>query len=152
MKQFLFNFNGIHIISPLIVYILTFGRSSSIAIFPFVFYRSVHTKKNQLIKNRCSIHIKQQIECGLAGILFMALVFLICRFGFNFRFRLGISVILPATFFYVIIYILNYIINFLRYKKHMVRSMICFNREAYNRCNITSYLYLRKPFSWIKYI
>lgn len=146
MKLRLFKFNGIHIVFPLLVYVLTLGIKSSIAIFPFVFYRNVYIMKNQMTKNHMSIHIRQQMECGLAGIFIVFLILFIDKFDLRFIF------ILPI-FFYQIIYGISYIYKMLKYKEHcMFRKKVCFEGEAYNNCNRSSYLQERKIFSWIKYI
>jgi hypothetical protein len=154
MKLHLFKFNGIHIVFPFIVYILSFGIKSSITIFPFVFYRNQYIRKNQLTRIHKTIHIRQQMECGLAGIFLMFLILFIDKFDFSLIFNsTWFFIILPAIFLYIEIYILSYFINTIKYWNDCrFHRKVCFEKEAHYHCNINTYLDIRKSFAWIKYL
>lgn len=54
--------------------------------------------------------------------------------------------------FYVL-YILNYLINLLRYKNHHQSYLnICFEKEAYSNDHDYSYLNHRRLYSWLRFL
>jgi len=139
LPRFNFNFEGIHLVFPLIG---VFGIYT-VTIFPFSFYRHKWAMQHQMNYNRETIHIQQQLECGLAGLLlFIILGFLINWF-----------IALPALFLYWILYGLFFVMNIINgYYWRRANRSICFKREANQYANIYAYWKIRRPFSWIKYI
>jgi len=54
---------------------------------------------------------------------------------------------------FLIIYILNYLINLIRYRNFLKAYMnICFEREAYENMHNPNYLKTRKMWAWIKFL
>ncbi|RZK79856.1 MAG: hypothetical protein EOO85_02515 [Pedobacter sp.] len=59
---------------------------------------------------------------------------------------------LLIVFFYIL-YLLNYLINLVRFRKHdKAYFQICFEKEAYQNDHDLEYMKNRKLFSWIKLI
>jgi len=146
MKMFRFNirFKGFHVVAPLLVMILSLNKRYAITVFPFVFYNNKYSRQHMLTYNHEVIHIHQQMECGLVGIILY----------------LGVSWILgswiwtlPILFIYFWIFIANYLLNIYRFKRiDAWYRMIMFEREAYNHANIWEYTRLRRPFDWLEYL
>lgn len=138
------HFKGIHVVSRLMLLILTFGTARAITIFPFVFYKDNMAKSSALIRGEESIHIMQQLECGLVGLFIFILVWIFCGFKF---------LVLPVLFLFYILYLIMYLVNLIRYRNTWIAyCKIPFENEAYRNANRSAYLGLRKPFAWIKYI
>lgn len=58
---------------------------------------------------------------------------------------------LLLVFFYIL-YLLNYVINLVKYKNHHTAYMnICFEKEAYRHEKDLNYLTNRKLFNWINF-
>jgi len=58
-----------------------------------------------------------------------------------------------AIFPFYLLYLLNYLINRLKYRNHYIAYRnICFEREAYHNEKDLLYLKKRKLFSWYKYL
>lgn len=140
----LLHFKGFHIVSKLFITIFTVGPVTAISLFPFVIYKNKYLKTNPDTRNHESIHIMQQTECGLVGII----IYLLSGLIFNIW-----LVSLPALLLFYILYLFFFLINrfkFTTWKK--AYDNIPFEREAYCNSNRSAYLGLRKPFAWIKYI
>lgn len=138
------HFKGIHIVSSLMLMILTFSTARAITIFPFVFYKDNIARSSALISGEESIHIMQQLECGLVGLFIFLSVWIL--YGFKFF-------ILPVLFLFYILYGIMYLVNLIRYQNTWIAyCKIPFENEAYRNANRSAYLGLRKPFAWIKYI
>lgn len=143
MKTFLFNktFVGISIISRFMVLIFTFNRDYAVSFFPFIFYRNRYGRSNIIVRNHEIIHIRQQMECGLVGIVIYV--------GIGLPTHIWLWS-LPILFLYYWIYLFNFIWNLFKYKGNPL-VMTKFEREAYNKANLYGYYKLRKPFAWIDY-
>ena len=145
MKKFLFElpkFHGFHVVAKWFLYIFTFNTAYAITLFPFVIYRNRFGKSNISCRNHESIHIAQQLECGLAGLF----VYLIISLFFH-----TWLVTLPVLLLFCWIYILEWIVKYLTPPVGAYFD-IGFEREAYSNENRSAYLGLRKPFAWIKYV
>lgn len=136
------HFNGIHIVSKNLTALFSAGQGLAVTIFPFVFYKNKYIKWKQTIQLHEKIHLQQQLECGLAGVL----IFISGVVCFD-----QVLLFLPAVFFYYILYFLLFFINLFRHEdRYKAYENIAFEREAYKHENQTDYLVFRKPFAWLK--
>jgi hypothetical protein len=138
----LLHFKGIHIVSYWFILIFTLNSAEAITLFPFVIYRNKFIKAHEGTRNHETIHIMQQIECGLVGLVIS---------GFIYFMSGSWLVSLPALLLFYILYLLFFIINLFRFKGRAYDE-IPFERESYLNSNRSVYLGLRKPFAWVKYI
>ena len=137
-----FHFKGIHIVSNKITKLFSGGRGSAVSIFPFVFYKNKYIRMNRTTMLHEKIHLQQQLECGLAGLLI---------FGVQAFIMDQVLWLLPAILFYYVFYFILYLINLIKYKdKYEAYKNIAFEREAFKNENQKYYLVFRKHFSWIK--
>jgi len=140
----LLHFKGIHIVSKWFLRIFTFDTALAITLFPFVIYRTKYIRNHQDTRNHETIHVMQQMECGLVGVFSYLLIGFLSGYWF---------VSLPVLFLFYTLYLFFYLINLFRYKRRInAYENIPFEREAYLNSNRYSYIGLRKPFSWILYI
>ena len=153
MKQLHFNFNGFHVTAKRLVKIITFNFAYAITLFPFVFYRTEYGKSNLMVRTEESIHIHQQMECGLVGLFFYFCLGLIYR-----SWLVG----LPALFLFYLLYLTFFIFNMIKIRRKMkgisfrIRWNISYEKipfeiEASNNCNSIVYLKNRKLFAWMRY-
>jgi len=137
-------FKGIHIVSRFMTNLFSLGNALAITVCPFVFYLNKNVKANVITRNHESIHIRQQMECAVVGMLLGAFT------GALFH---VMWLILPGALLFYALYFAEFIFRLIQYgNTHTAYREISFEREAYMNANLTSYIYLRKPFSWIKYI
>lgn len=145
MKIVRFNppFTGIQLVSiiPRIIGV------RAITVFPFILFVNAYLKENRLLRNQEIIQLHQQMECGLAGTF---LYIIVCWFiGWPFLWVF----LLPVPFCFYWIFVISYMILWIRYKNSFVAyESICFVRESVRFCNIYGYYKLRRPFDWMKYI
>ena len=138
------HFNGIHITSEFLTNLFSFGMAKAVTIFPFVFYRTEIVKQSTITRTHEIIHIKQQIEMGLAGILCSCLIWLIVH---------SYVVFLPALFMFYIWYFAFYIVYWIGYKdRDKAYLENPFEKEAYLNDNFVYYPEMRRWFAWIKYM
>jgi len=138
-------FKGIHVVSRLIVNVTTFGSAIAITLFPFVFYLNKNVRANDITRNHESIHIRQQMECAVVGLVVSTILSLL--------FRVTMWMLIPGALLFYLVYIVDYIVKYFVYKDwNTAYREISFEREAYLNANIESYIGFRKPFSWIKYL
>lgn len=142
IPRFLPKFEGFHVVSKVIIFIFTLGWARAIVIFPFIFYNNKYIWSNTIIRQRGSIRIHQQMECGMVGIVLYLSIGLIWNSWIY---------ALPAIFLFYIIYFLNWIINIPHFGG-CANPAVGFRREADRNANIFGYTILRRPFQWIKYI
>ena len=145
MKIYRFNpsFQGFHIVFPLMIWILTFNRKSAVTLFPFVFYLNRYSRQHIITRNHETIHIQQQMECGMVGgLLYLSSSILLGTWLWT----------LPAIFLYLWVYLINALLNTRRYKFFESWSgLVAFEREANRFSNIMNYYKLRRPFDWVQY-
>ena len=136
------HFKGIHIVSKILTRFFSGGRGIAVTIFPFVFYSNKYVKVKQIIQTHETIHIQQQLECGLAGVfLFIIGVVFIDQ----------VLVFLPAVFLYYILYLIMYIVNRIKYRNSFeAYKNIPFEKEAFKNENQVEYPIFRKTFAWLK--
>ncbi len=135
-------FKGIPVVSKRLTSMLSLGSSNVITIFPFVFYKNEYIKMNKTISNHEAIHIQQQIECGVAGLI----IFIAGVISFDL-----FLVFLPAVFLYYILYAVMYVLNLIIYKDdYNAYRNIPFEIEAFNHENQYDYIVFRRWFAWIK--
>ena len=145
MMRLPFKFDGIHIVSRKATALFSLGLASAITLFPFVFYKTKYHRMNYITKAHESIHIYQQMECAMAGVV-LALIFILV-------FNLKGWFLLPGILLFYILYGLNYLINLIRCRNAGdAYRLIVFEREAYFCGNIPYYTVTRNIFSWIRYI
>lgn len=138
------HFNGIHITSEFLTKIFSCGMATAVTIFPFVFYRTEIVKQNTITRTHEIIHIRQQFEMGLAGIICSCLIWLIVH---------SLYVFLPALFIYYILYFAFYIVYWIGYKdQDKAYRENPFEKEAYLNDNFMYYPDMRKCFAWMKYL
>lgn len=138
-------FRGIHVVSRGVLNVLTFGTSIAITLFPFVFYLNKNVKANPITRNHESIHIRQQMECALVGVLVSTAGGLL--------FSWTMWVLLPGAFLFYLIYGVEFIIKAIKNKSWYGGYInLSFEREAYLNSNRQSYISLRKSFAWIRYM
>lgn len=151
MKKHLFDiyhsiagFKGISLTIRFLVMIITLGSGYAIALFPFVIYRSRYGKSNIMTRNHQAIHIQQQLEVGLVSIVLYTLSGVVLH---------SWIVAIPVLLLYYWIYLVLFIRELFIYGDSVIAShMIALNQEAIMHCNQSTYLGLRKPFAWIKYL
>ena len=141
VPRFLPRFKGFHILAPRLVKVITFNFAIAITLFPFVFYkRSIN---NIRIKRHESIHILQQMELGLVGLIIYLIV----------GFAAGVWIAtLPLLFLFYILYGFFYLLNIIKGYIHIsAYKCIPFEREARRYQEVSNYSYIRRPFAWWKY-
>jgi accessory gene regulator protein AgrB len=107
-----------------------------------VFYSNRFIAAKQTIRTHETIHIYQQLECSLVGVL----IVISGVFFFD-----QVWVFLPAAFLYYILYGIFYAVNLVKYKDgYDAYCNIPFEKEAWKKENQPEYIVFRKPFSWIK--
>jgi len=136
------HFKGFHVVSYWFIHVFTFNSAEAITLFPFVIYRNKFIKAHEGTRIHEAIHIMQQIECGLVGLLISGLILILSG---------SLLLSLPALLLFYILYLVFFLVNLVRFKGRAYDE-IPFEKEAYLNSNRSSYLGLRKPFSWIKYI
>lgn len=142
MKKF--RFKGIHIVSNLITSVITAGTANAITLFPFVFYRTKYAKNNIITRTHEIIHIQQQTECGLVGVVVSCSLWLILH---------NWLISLSALFLFYILYLVFYIINLIKFKnRNQAYHDIPFENEAYLNANFKYYPDMRRWFAWLKYL
>lgn len=135
-------FKGFHIASALAITIFTWNWATAIALFPFVFYRNVWIKKNMIRRNHETIHIHQQMEWTMVGIIiYLILSLALSQWLWT----------LPALLLFYWLYLINWFVNLFRYGKQAYIN-IAFEREAYTKANIMNWHLLRRPFDTFKYL
>lgn len=140
----LHHFKGFHIVSKLFISVFTIGSVVAISLFPFVIYKNKYLKTNSDTHNHESIHIMQQMECGLVGMI----IYFLSGLVFN-----NWLISLPVLFLFGILYLFFFLINRFRFKNwDEAYENIPFEKEAYRNSNRSVYLGLRKPFAWVNYI
>lgn len=143
IPRFLPPFKGIHFISHALIWIFAFNWPNAITFFPFVIYKNRWNRMNMITRNHETIHIQQQMECGLVG----GLIYLVLGLtSHNWLWTL------PVLFLFLWIYWINILVNRFRFGEwRMAYRLSAFEREAYNKANISNYHVLRRPFDWIRY-
>ena len=138
------HFKGIHVIWPWFIHVFTFSNIIAITIFPFVIYKHRYIRSSPDVRIHESIHIMQQLECLLVGMLIYLIAGLLSG---NWIFPL------PALLLFGILYLIFYLINMIRFhKSDQAYEEIPFEKEAYLNSNRQVYLGLRRPFGWVKYM
>ena len=138
------HFKGIHVVWPWFIRAFTFSNVIAITIFPLVIYKHRYIRSSPDVRIHESIHIMQQLECLLAGMLIYLVTGLLSG---NWIFTL------PVLLLFGILYLIFYLVNIIRFhKSNQAYEEIPFEKEAYLNSNRAVYLGLRKPFGWIRYI
>lgn len=138
-------FKGLHVVSRFFTNLFSMCSAIAVTIFPFVFYLNKNVKANSITRNHESIHIRQQMECTVVGLLVSTIQVSL--------FRVTMWVILPGALLFYLIYLTDFVVKYFVYKDwNTAYREISFEREAYLNANIESYIGFRKPFSWIKYL
>lgn len=136
------HFKGIHITSQRLTSIFSGGKGIAVTVFPFVFYSNKYIRMKQSIQTHEIIHIQQQMECGLAGVL----LFIAGVISLN-----QVLLCLPAVFLYYIIYAVMYLVNLIKHNdSYKAYENIAFEKESYKNENQAEYPVFRKPFAWLK--
>lgn len=152
MKQYLFKlyhnislFKGFNITSKFIVMILTMGSGYALAIFPFVLYRSRFGHSNIITRTHQAIHIQQQMEVGsVAMLLYITVAIVLHSWVF------ALPILLLYHWISLVFLIRNLFIE--EYGFTICWLITPFEVEANLHSNQFSYIGLRKPFAWIKYL
>lgn len=135
-------FRGFHVLSKVVIVILTLNWAGAITLFPFVFYRNRWARLNMITRNHETIHIHQQMEWGMVGtIIYVTLSLIFHEWLWT----------LPALLLFYWLYLLNWAVQLFRYGKQAYAN-IAFEREAYTKANITNWHVLRRPFDTFKYL
>ena len=139
--NFLRKIQGIIIYNDFLATILSMGKVG-ITLFPFIFIRE-ELKTNagiDILINHERIHIAQQVELGIVGLILAILALVLTGFHWI------ILLFIPGVFLFL--YGLSYILQTIMGKDDPYRHVI-FEREAYaNHTNFT-YLETRRMFDFL---
>jgi len=132
------------------VRILTFGWAAGITLAPFGIYIQEKYMNQLGIINHESIHWKQQLEMMVAGAILATLTgTLLLSFGVN-SWWLLLLLAFPFLFFYLW-YVIEWLVK-IPFNGKKAYYALSFEREANAFEYDDTYLTVRKPFSWLKYI
>jgi hypothetical protein len=128
---------------------ITFGWAAGITLAPFGIYIKEKYLNQSTIITHESIHWKQQLEMMVAGAIIALLAGVILLFNI-FSWWLLTVLVFPFLFFYLW-YLIEWIIRlFINGKK--AYNCLSFEREAncyeYNE----TYLIVRKPYAWLRFM
>lgn len=135
-------FKGFHVVSKVVMLLVTWNWASAITLFPFVFYKNQYGRMNLVTRNHETIHIHQFMECLFVAIILYVILGLVIS--------VWTWTLLALLLFYWI-YLLNWVVNLFRYGRKAYNA-IAFEREAYFKANINNYHLLRRPFDWVKHL
>lgn len=122
--------------------IIPFKGFVAMTFFPFVFVRKDKEDKfDKVAENHESIHIEQQLEMGIIGLLLSLAVFLITC-------SLWSYLLIPIYFWW---YIIEWLLRSIFGTGNAYRN-ISFEREAYANEKDFGYTYDRDMFAWLGYM
>lgn len=116
----------------------------ALTIYPFMFMR--RDKYNIYMLNHEYIHTRQQLECGVVGLVFGLILSLIMRGHF------WLPLIFAFSAYYI--YWIEFIVKYFYYGRDKVKAyaFISFERESFAHQHIIGYAKNRPLFAWFKFI